>query len=412
MVEFHVDCAKEFQDAMNLETVFGGRLSVRMEAGVRPLIKIGQDEAIQKQYSFNNKEWVGTNGQRSLVPKDEGLGIMISMYQSREFGIIRQIPPINLERINANRAGTHYVDHEAAMAVHGTTLKPPIAADESPFMVYFEYGASGKGYWNYFHTVCQLEDVMDCLKVMHPTYDFEGHFDHSSGHEKRSGAALDANDMNLGYGGAQRVMRATQIEQVEGFLGNFDPLLQVGQVQRMVFEAQDVGPFWLTPEDRAKSKFDAPGVGTTTHRKNMKELQQELAAKGLQESSWKGKKKVELHAMCVSHGITVTEERRKIIHGWLGKQKGCLQVLRERGLIDSTIYKSYGIDGKKNDFGNVIEGTNLREIMRACYDFSHEETLLQSMGAKMGITIDRSPKCQAELAGEGIEYSWGCQKQW
>ena len=73
---------------MNLETVFGGRLSVRMEAGVRPLIKIGQDEAIQKQYSFNTKEWVGTNGQRSLVPKDEGLGIMISMYQSREFGII------------------------------------------------------------------------------------------------------------------------------------------------------------------------------------------------------------------------------------------------------------------------------------------------------------------------------------
>ena len=50
--------------------------------------------------------------------------------------------------------------------------------------------------------------------------------------------------------------------------------------------------------------------------------------------------------------------------------------------------------------------------MRGCYNFSHEETLLQSMGAKMGITIDRSPKCHAELAGEGIEYSWGCQKQW
>jgi hypothetical protein len=102
MVEFHVDCAEEFQNEMNLETVFGGRLSVRMEAGVRPLIKIGQDEAIQKQYSFNTKEWVGTNGQRSLVPKDEGLGIMISMYQSREFGIIRTITAINLATINAN----------------------------------------------------------------------------------------------------------------------------------------------------------------------------------------------------------------------------------------------------------------------------------------------------------------------
>jgi len=28
----------------------------------------------------------------------------------------------------------------------------------------------------------------------------------------------------------------------------------------------------------------------------------------------------------------------------------------------------------------------------------------------MGILIDRTPKCHCELAGEGIEYSWGCLK--
>jgi len=28
----------------------------------------------------------------------------------------------------------------------------------------------------------------------------------------------------------------------------------------------------------------------------------------------------------------------------------------------------------------------------------------------MGVIIDRTPKCHCELAGEGIEYSWGCAK--
>jgi len=30
----------------------------------------------------------------------------------------------------------------------------------------------------------------------------------------------------------------------------------------------------------------------------------------------------------------------------------------------------------------------------------------------MGIAIDRTPKCHCELAGEGIEYAWGCAKNY
>jgi hypothetical protein len=36
--------------------------------------------------------------------------------------------------------------------------------------------------------------------------------------------------------------------------------------------------------------------------------------------------------------------------------------------------------------------------------------MLQSMGRKMGVMIDRTTKCHPELACEGIEYSWGCAK--
>ena len=39
-----------------------------------------------------------------------------------------------------------------------------------------------------------------------------------------------------------------------------------------------------------------------------------------------------------------------------------------------------------------------------------EESMLQTMGRKIDILVDRKPKCHCELAGEGIEYSWGCSK--
>ena len=48
--------------------------------------------------------------------------------------------------------------------------------------------------------------------------------------------------------------------------------------------------------------------------------------------------------------------------------------------------------------------------MAGCLDFEEEETLLQSMGREMGVLVDRTPKCHCELAGEGIEYLWGCAK--
>jgi hypothetical protein len=28
----------------------------------------------------------------------------------------------------------------------------------------------------------------------------------------------------------------------------------------------------------------------------------------------------------------------------------------------------------------------------------------------MGVIVDRTPKCHCEMAGEGVEHSWGCAK--
>jgi hypothetical protein len=53
-VELHVDDHPVFQDDAN-DLPFGGNLSVQKEEGVKPLMIIGQDECIFKQYSLVKK---------------------------------------------------------------------------------------------------------------------------------------------------------------------------------------------------------------------------------------------------------------------------------------------------------------------------------------------------------------------
>ena len=73
---------------------------------------------------------------------------------------------------------------------------------ESPFIKYFEFGMDNEGYWGCSHMVTQLEDCVDCVKVMYPQFDFIFLFDHSSGHSKKRIGGLDASSMNKEFGGA------------------------------------------------------------------------------------------------------------------------------------------------------------------------------------------------------------------
>lgn len=50
-----------------------------MREGERPVVCIGQDEATFKQYVFTAKVWQH-EGRKRLLPKDEGLGVMVSAF--------------------------------------------------------------------------------------------------------------------------------------------------------------------------------------------------------------------------------------------------------------------------------------------------------------------------------------------
>ena len=82
-IEFHVDDINMKLIGDNVGP-FGGNVSVRCPAGSRPLIIFGQDESIFNQFSHNGHQWLGPLGQRSIMPKSAGIGIMLSAFQSRE----------------------------------------------------------------------------------------------------------------------------------------------------------------------------------------------------------------------------------------------------------------------------------------------------------------------------------------
>jgi hypothetical protein len=83
MVEFHIDDHHSFQDKMNSTTRFGGNLSIGKPADKNPIVCFGQDEAIMKQCYSTTKAWTTPSGQKAIIPKDEGMGVIISAFVSR-----------------------------------------------------------------------------------------------------------------------------------------------------------------------------------------------------------------------------------------------------------------------------------------------------------------------------------------
>jgi hypothetical protein len=364
-----------------------------------------------------------------------------------------------LDEVNEHRLGQVYADEEAAIKVHGCSKKMPLTKSKSSFLLFFKYGENGEGCRNYNNMVIQFEDAVDVLRVMHPQFDFIFLYDHSSGHAKQRPDGLNHFWMNCSYGGKATHMRTTLIEQREGYLGSFPQILEHGDTQSLVFSETDSGPFWLSDsqkdecrhdkrfctfndvkltsiemkeeelEKKGIAEEDATSPRTTRQlrdlcqqhqipisrtvenviERNRAELELELRRRGI---LTKGKNKRELVDLCRANNIARTRTAEKIKEGWMGKAKGLSQVLWERGKIDSTRIKQYSLTGKKDEYGTVLVdyGTSLRHIMGFCHDFVNEEGMLQHIAKRLGAEVLLTPKCRAELAGEGVEYILGGAK--
>jgi hypothetical protein len=63
----------------------------------------------------------------------------------------------------------------------------------------------------------QLEDVVDCLNVLCPEFDYLFLFDHSQGHARKRDGALDADKMSNNFGGSQPISQGTSAEELQPF---------------------------------------------------------------------------------------------------------------------------------------------------------------------------------------------------
>ena len=84
-IEFHVDDVHSVCE-QNIGP-FGGNVSIRSPPGSKPVIIFGQDESIFNQFSHSSKQWLGPSGQRSIMPKTAGMGIMLSCFQSHDVSL-------------------------------------------------------------------------------------------------------------------------------------------------------------------------------------------------------------------------------------------------------------------------------------------------------------------------------------
>ena len=180
----------------------------------------------------------------------------------------------------------------------------------------------------------------------------------------------------------------------------------------MTFCDTDIGPFYLSEDEREKRKYDIE----TNEEKEIIHTRAFLIDQ-IKEKT--GMKKVrgnldEVQKLATNLNIPTKTTSKKILEGWVGKPKGMMQVLWERGFLNPSkssnelmrLYRFKKDKQTKQD----IPGSSLIEIIENLPDFKTELTLLQYRASQLGVTVECSPKFHPEIAGEGVEFCWALGK--
>jgi len=214
--------------------------------------------------------------------------------------------------------------------------------------------------------------------------------------------------MSKGYRGRQSRLRPSIIKAVDGYLGSFHQTLNLGDTQIKVFGSKDDGPFWMMPTEREMRQKAVITNKTVKIKYTKEELILKLKEKGV--SGTENMKHIQ--RLCQNMEIPLVELVEKTQLGWEGQPKGMLQFLWEHGWIDINNLGNYTASGKRNELVFIYTEFSLKYLLGSCQVIEEEESLLQAQGTSLGVTVDQTQKCHHELAGEGIQYSWGCAENY
>jgi hypothetical protein len=186
---------------------FGGQLKEGIVAGDpdperRPILLWMQDEVIFRSKVEHTMQWhIGKR--RRCRSKDMGQGRMLSGF-AHEFLGFTTLTDTQFANVNKRRAAREPPD--APLKSKTVDLKP------------FDYGAKNTDkaraskYWVTDDLIYHVIECMDAWEELFgiDQYVFMICFDHSSNHEAYASDALRAENLSMGWGGAQPLMHATQ----------------------------------------------------------------------------------------------------------------------------------------------------------------------------------------------------------
>ena len=417
MVEVHVELSETLESWRSRQPM-GGRTSARYDRSKKPIIVNGQDESIFSSEAAPSRKW-RVDGKIDCTPKT-GVGIMVSAFVNCVSGFGLPMTPEELTGVNEYRKRPEnkrykcgqYGAPQALCRLVGkdeTDLKPELL--ESPGVRCLHYGKDKDGYWDSHHMMVQMEDHADCLAVLFPQCQIVDEYDWSGVHGVKKEDGLDAKTMNVKFGGKVGKKHPTVI--TDGCIGPFaasinhdgvvhDRKLQVGQTQSMVFAPDDPPPFYAldTP------KHDTL-TGETKQRKKKKQKKQGNL----------GRQMGVVVAAAEEEEEEGGEEEAVVKSGYVGKPKGLLDVLFERGLLDPQLLQG-GKAGNPTQYtkepkiidGIPDESRSLVSMLARCADFQNEPTAMQELTEALGHVQEKTPKKHPEIAGRGIEYCWGKSK--
>lgn len=310
------------------------------------------------------------------------------------------------------------------------------ALTHSPGVEFLRYGKANEGYWNYEKFEVQVIDYLDVFDALHPDWQLLLEVDWSSGHAKHSAGALDVNSMNVSYGGAQRTPRDSTIpddaDEAAMYLGPYpavikhngkvaaappprarerqspraylapfaqeiDCKLKPGDTHHFYFREDDPPPFY---------ELDAPRVDTETGKRNR-------TGKAVVKEGYVEKPKGAPRAPIA---LTKLIMKCSCINSTLAHVSplGMKQAAFERGLHKPpSADGKHKMNGKKfdEDDANQDPSYSLPHVLSNCWDFATERTALQELVESRGHILIMSAKGHPELAGVGVEYTWGKAKQ-
>ena len=213
---------------------------------------------------------------------------------------------------------------------------------------------------------------------------------------------------NMKWGSKGIRMRDTVVSEN----GAYTATHLIDQPQSLYFKSTDNGHFYLSEEKKAEQKYDRPTGEQRTRVKTKYELLQHLKREGFKDRVLHTMEQLNTHTNRLHVPLEITEDVIKL--GWVGANKGLLQVLWERGFVDEYRWSEYSIEGKKSwrdQDGKIKDQYRpylLQERMNNFGDFKNEKSAMEVLCDELSSKGDNNvyllitPSTTPKLQGRGL----------